>query len=86
MWNKIKHAWNNPMDALYFIQGCLHWVFYKVTGFIVNRQEYNRKLKGAKDCVDNGVCIECGCSMELVLLSSKPCPKRKTSPDKTTCY
>lgn len=86
MLEKIRHAWNNPMDVLYFIQGCVHYAFFRVTGIIINSKKYFKKRRGAAECVQNGDCLECGCNMELVLFSSKPCPKRKSSPDKKPCY
>ena len=74
------------MDVLYFIQGCLHWLIFKLTGYIFNSKEYFRKREGAEECLENGDCLECGCNTELMLLSSKPCPKKKYSPDEKPCY
>lgn len=86
MYDKLRHAWYNPKDVLYFIQGCLHYAFRYITGKTINKKEFLRKKKGASECFKNGPCLECGCDTELMLLSSKPCPKRKYYPYEKSCY
>ena len=53
MYDKLKHAWYNPKDVLYFIQGCLHYAFRYITGKTINRKEYLRKKTVAKECFEN---------------------------------
>jgi len=58
----------------------------KLTGVPIGHSKYINKRLGAKECLENGVCLECGCNTNLMLLSSKPCPKRTYSPDEKPCY
>jgi hypothetical protein len=59
----------------YFITGWLHYAFFRFTGWTFFPKRFLEKAEGAKECVENGTCVVCGCPTIPMLLSSKPCPK-----------
>ena len=40
-----------------------------------NRCKVFSKKKLCSECWDEGICVECGCDIEEMFSSSKPCPK-----------
>ena len=67
--------WKNIKLIYYFITGWVHYGFFRLTGWTFFPKRFLEKVEGAKECVDNGNCVVCGCPTIPMLLSPKPCPK-----------
>lgn len=82
-WNKVKLYWNmvknDPMLMWWFTQG--YFRYFAQNTFLVRdfiKEQYQYRLKNVnKDCLNQGSCVLCSCTILPLLLANKPCAKSK---------
>lgn len=66
--SKLDLLKQNPMRALYYVQGHILWFLSKY--FIL---KFLRRSYECKPCYDSGFCVHCGCPVGPLFLSSLKC-------------
>jgi len=81
--NKIKLYWqmikSNPKNIWWWIQGETRMLFYKYVPFMLRnhiKEQFEYRLDNTnKDCLKQGSCVICQCSVPSLLFANKPCSK-----------
>lgn len=74
----IRRIINHPKDTFYFFQGYLRYFLISVGAVFLIRKHIMNQIRqryelADKECLKNGSCKICGCSMPQLLMSDKGC-------------
>lgn len=75
----IKRLLNDPKAAWWYLQGTVRQLLYDHAPYLLRRKirfMYYHRIMSAKECFDNGECLNCGCRTPDLFFADKGCSKR----------
>jgi hypothetical protein len=69
-------TWKKKIENMYYyIQGNLRYYFFLkslLPNYLID-QIVGRVLRAKRKCVENGICLECGCDIPQLFFADKSC-------------